>query len=82
MSQRKHSPDLYWLMSSGYGLSNREIARRLGVNESTVRRNLNLEKRRADDRAHLLTEKGRARTRKFRLRETLSRMTNRLKEKP
>lgn len=39
-------------------------------------------KKRARDRAYLLTDKGRARTRRFRLREQLTRMNQRLKENP
>jgi transposase len=84
MSRSKYPPEYYAELKARTGLSNREIGRRLGVNESTVRRNLgagvigDIETQRARQRAALLTDKGRARTRKFRLREYLKR----LKEKP
>ena len=63
--------------------SNREIARILGISEATVRRGLKRfeaerrEQKRAADRAALLTEKGRARARRFRTREYLTRMRQR-----
>jgi transposase len=78
MSRRKYEPEVYLRAKLDLGLSNREIARHFGVHESTVRRGLGTR----DDNAALLTEQGRARKRRFRLRETLSRMTTRLKEKP
>jgi transposase len=77
LRKSKYDPALYELYRA-WGLSNREIARRLEVDEASVRRGL----KSRDDSAALLTDRGRARQRRFRLREYLTRMHTRLKETP
>jgi hypothetical protein len=82
---RRFEPEVYASLKARRH-SNREIARLLGVDEASVRRGLTKhqeivrERRRAKQRAALLTARGRARARRFRLNETLRRMNKSTKE--
>lgn len=86
MSRRPaYDPEVYAALAdrSRIRRSNREIARLLGVDEATVRRGLGRyaaaqrEKKRERDRVALLTDRGRARARRFRTTEYLKRLKQR-----